>query len=73
MSPPRPYRRLWDEGLNEHWFASMRHAKHLIEDWRIEYNTERPHSSLEYLSPVQFAQAHEAKELLTSGSNGASY
>jgi len=51
----------------------MRHAKHLIEDWRIEYNTERPHSSLEYLSPVQFAQAHEAKELLTSGSNGASY
>jgi hypothetical protein len=24
--------------LNEHWFVSMRHAKSLIEEWRIEYN-----------------------------------
>ncbi|BBU30190.1 hypothetical protein BTHE68_39240 [Burkholderia sp. THE68] len=23
----------------EHWFVSMRHAKRLIEQWRIEYNT----------------------------------
>ncbi|WP_350029551.1 integrase core domain-containing protein [Caballeronia sp. GAWG2-1] len=41
--------------------------------WRIEYNTERPHSSLGYLAPMQFAQAHEAKELLTSDSNSTSY
>ncbi|MFP3801312.1 IS3 family transposase [Paraburkholderia sp. SIMBA_027] len=65
--------RFRDECLNEHWFVSMRHARRLIEDWRIEYNTERPHSSLGYLAPVQFAQAHEARELLTSDSNGASY
>ena len=38
--------RFRDECLNEHWFVSMRHAKRLIEEWRIEYNTERPHSSL---------------------------
>jgi len=34
--------RFRDECLNEHWFVSMRHAKTLIEDWRNEYNTERP-------------------------------
>jgi transposase InsO family protein len=31
-----------DECLNEHWFMSLRQAKSLIEDWRVEYNTERP-------------------------------
>ncbi|WP_412771096.1 integrase core domain-containing protein, partial [Ralstonia solanacearum] len=38
----------------------MRHARQLIEEWRIEYNTERPHSSLGYMTPVQFAQGHGA-------------
>lgn len=65
--------RFRDECLNEHWFVSMRHARCLIEDSRIEYNTERPHSSLGYLALVQFAQAHEAKEFSTSDSNGTSY
>ncbi|MGH1507339.1 integrase core domain-containing protein [Ralstonia solanacearum] len=41
--------------------------------WRIEYNTERPHSSLGYMTPVQFAQGHEQKEFLTSDSTCASY
>jgi len=50
----------------------MRHARRLIEEWRIEYNTERPHSSLGYLTPMQFAQGHE-QEFLTSDSNCASY
>ncbi|TYZ52971.1 hypothetical protein C2I33_17755, partial [Ralstonia solanacearum] len=40
---------------------------------RIEYNTERPHSSLGYLTPAQFAQGHEQKEFLTSDSTCASY
>ena len=35
-----------DECLNEHWFISLAHARRIIEAWRIEYNTERPHSSL---------------------------
>ncbi|HEX7908980.1 MAG TPA: IS3 family transposase [Paraburkholderia sp.] len=61
--------RFRDECLNEHWFVSMRHAKRLIEEWRIEYNTERPHSSLGYLTPSQFARAHDAKQqFLTSDS-----
>jgi hypothetical protein len=33
----------------------------LIEGWRIEYKTERPHSSLGYLTPEQFALTHEVK------------
>ena len=45
-----------DECLNEHWFISMRHARQVIEAWRQEYNGERPHSSLGYLTPKQFAE-----------------
>lgn len=46
-----------DECLNEHWFLSMRQAREVIEDWRQEYNDERPHSSLGYLTPNQFADS----------------
>ena len=35
-----------DECLNEHWFASVAEARALIEAWRIDYNTVRPHSAL---------------------------
>jgi putative transposase len=45
-----------DECLNEHWFLSMRHAREVIAAWREEYNAERPHSSLGYLTPHQFAE-----------------
>lgn len=43
--------RFRDECLNEHWFLTMAHARRTIEDWRIECNTERPHSSLGNLTP----------------------
>lgn len=46
-----------DECLNEHWFLSMRHARQVIEAWRQEYNNERPHSSLGYLTPNRFADS----------------
>ena len=48
--------RFRDECLNEHWFLTMAHARSVIEKWRIEYNTERPHSSLGDLTPEQFAR-----------------
>lgn len=44
-----------DVCLNEHWFLSIRHAREVIEDWRQEYNGERPHSALGYLTSNQFA------------------
>lgn len=61
--------RFRNECLNEHRFVSMRHARSLIESWRIEYNTERPHSSLGYLTPEQFARAHETQQFLLSDSS----
>ena len=47
--------RLRDECLNEHLFTSCRHAREIIEDWRTDYNARRPHTSLEGLTPVEFA------------------
>ena len=46
--------RLRDECLNEHWFMSLPHARQVIEEWRIDYNEARPHSSLGYLTPEEF-------------------
>ena len=47
--------RLRDECLNEHAFVSLADARVKIEKWRIEYNRERPHSSLGNLTPEEFA------------------
>lgn len=46
--------RLRDECLNEHWFISLDRAREIIEEWRIDYNEVRPHSSLGYLTPEEF-------------------
>ena len=48
-----------DECLNEHWFVSLADAKAVIEDWRLDYNTVRPHSSLAGRTPTQFAAITE--------------
>jgi len=47
--------RLRDECLNEHLFSSYRQAQHVIEEWRIDYNQNRPHTSLDGLAPNDFA------------------
>lgn len=47
--------RLRDECLNQHWFTGIEDARTKIENWRNEYNTERPHSSLGNLTPKEFA------------------
>ena len=47
--------RLRDECLNEHLFANLNEARQIIEDWRIDYNTNRPHTSLNGLTPTEFA------------------
>ena len=66
-----------DECLNEHWFLSLAHARGVIEAWRIEYNTERPHSSLGDATPVEFAKAlataYEKRVSLTEDSTASSY
>jgi len=47
--------RLRDECLNEHLFTNLKQAREIIEDWRIDYNTNRPHTSLNGLTPTEFA------------------
>ena len=47
-----------DECLNQNWFVDLRHARELIESWRVDYNTVRPHSSLGYRTPEEFAAAN---------------
>jgi len=51
--------RFRDECLNEHWFTSLKDARRIIEDWRIDYNTRRPHSALGYATPKEFASRHQ--------------
>ena len=47
--------RLRDECLNTNWFLNLKHAREVIEDWRIDYNEVRPHSSLNHRTPVEYA------------------
>ena len=48
--------RLRDECLNASWFLNMADARYKIESWRRNYNAERPHSSLDYRTPEEFAR-----------------
>lgn len=44
-----------NECLNQHWFRSINEARSIIDQWREHYNHERPHSALNYMTPVAFA------------------
>lgn len=45
-----------NECLNQHWFRTLDEARYEIDLWREHYNHVRPHSSLNYMSPVEFAK-----------------
>ena len=49
--------RLREECLNASWFGNLFEARKKIGAWRREYNEERPHSSLGYRTPAEFAAA----------------
>jgi putative transposase len=51
--------RLRDECLNANWFITLKDARQKIETWRRDYNEQRPHSSLDYLPPAEFARTWE--------------
>lgn len=46
--------RFRDECLNAHAFSTLGEARLFVEKWRYEYNTERPHGSLAYMTPSEF-------------------
>lgn len=47
--------RVRQECLNQHWFLSLEDARAKIESWRQDYNDQRPHSMLGYMTPNQYA------------------
>ena len=46
--------RVRQECLSQHWFESLAEAKSIIEKWRIDYNEQRPHSSLGFQTPSEY-------------------
>jgi putative transposase len=49
--------RVRQECLNQHWFLTVKDAVTKVEAWREDYNTQRPHRSLGYLTPHEFANS----------------
>lgn len=56
-----------DECLSAEWFRNRLEAKIVIEDWRNQYNTFRPHSSLDYQTPHEFKKS--LGNIVTTGAN----
>ncbi len=52
--------RLREECLAVSWFQNLFDARRKIAAWRTDYNQERPHSSLGYRTPKEFAAAQAA-------------
>ena len=53
--------KLRDECLNREIFRNGKQAQAIVENWRQEYNNYRPHSSLDYQTPAEFAQRYYEK------------
>ena len=47
--------KLQDECLKQKLYKNLEEAKDNLESWRVEYNQTRPHSSLGYLTPSEYA------------------
>src|SRR6516164_2209154 len=58
--------RLCDELLNETLFRSLLHARAVLDAWRADYNNERPHSRLGWISPTIYAAAWRSAALLSA-------
>lgn len=59
-----------DEFLNENIFLTLRELRTKLESWRIDYNTQRPHSSLNYRTPAEFLAARMNEKALEKLSLG---
>jgi putative transposase len=57
--------RFRDECLSANWFLILTDARLQIEQWRRDYNEQRPHTSLGGRTPAEFAQAMTSDEPLT--------
>jgi putative transposase len=57
--------RLRDELLNETLFSSLPQARTALANWRVDYNTARPHSQLGWQTPTAFASTFTPRRALT--------
>ena len=58
--------KLRDELLNGELFTSLKEAKVVTEDYRLAYNYRRPHSSLAYRTPAEYAEECRAAVVAAS-------
>ncbi len=57
--------KLRDECLNLEWFRHRREAQVIIEQWRRQYNEQRPHSSLGYQTPSHVRANYQPPRFLS--------
>ena len=57
----RTYR---DELLDLYLFRTLGEVRKMTEEWRSRYNNERPHDSLNDMTPVEYLQAYNQPETL---------
>jgi transposase InsO family protein len=61
-----------DEVLNREVFFTLKEAKVVIENWRLEYNTIRPHSSLNGLPPAPETFSFQSPQMIRNSSEWGS-
>ena len=60
------------ELLNAYLFYSLNEVRVMCEEWREDYNRERPHKALGYLSPVRYFEKWQSRKTQTSREAGIS-
>lgn len=65
-TPGKPQQNGYNESFNgrlrdETLFRSLPHARAVLEDWRRDYNEQRPHSKLGWMTPRDYARAISAE------------
>ena len=60
------------ELLNAYLFYSLNEVRIMCEEWRLDYNWERPHKSLGYLSPLRYYERWQTNQTETSRKAGLS-
>jgi putative transposase len=60
------------ELLNAYLFYSLHEVRVMCEEWREDYNEERPHKSLGYLSPVRYNERWQINQTKTDCEAGLS-
>jgi len=72
IDPGKPVQNTWiesfnrtfrEECLNTNWFSSLKEAREIIKIWMDDYNTFRPHSSLNDFTPKEFFNLYLKKKV----------